>query len=74
LDLAMPDTDGFELIRRLRLHPNGARLPAAALSAFHGKARTMALSAGFQRYETKPVAPTEFVGLIASLAAERQRS
>lgn len=33
-DLELPDMDGFELNRRLRLLPNGADLPILALSGF----------------------------------------
>jgi signal transduction histidine kinase len=68
-DLAMPEMDGYELLRRIRNRPAGRDIPAAALTAFLGDARAMALSAGFQRYQSKPASPVEIVEMVASLAA-----
>jgi CheY-like chemotaxis protein len=34
-DLAMPDMDGLELVRRVRRHPARSHLPVLALTAFH---------------------------------------
>jgi PAS domain S-box-containing protein len=53
-DIAMPDVDGYELLRRVR----GARagLPALAVSAYaHPEDRYRALAAGFNGYCAKPV-------------------
>ncbi len=53
-DIAMPDIDGYELIRRVRgTHP---ALPAIAVSAYaRPQDRRRALSAGFDGYCAKPV-------------------
>jgi signal transduction histidine kinase/CheY-like chemotaxis protein len=53
-DIAMPDIDGYELIRRVRAtHP---ALPAIAVSAYaRPQDRRRALSAGFDGYCAKPV-------------------
>jgi CheY-like chemotaxis protein len=56
-DLAMPEMDGFSLVRELRaLNTEDASIPAIALTAF---ARTedarKAMLAGFQRHLSKPV-------------------
>lgn len=61
-DIAMPDIDGYTLIRQVRelevLH--GGRLPAIALTAFAGETNNQKiLAAGFQRHITKPVDPDE---------------
>ncbi|MBX3189163.1 MAG: response regulator [Labilithrix sp.] len=57
-DIAMPEEDGYTLIRRLRaLAPErGGRTPAIALTAYAGSAdRARALAAGFDRYFSKPL-------------------
>jgi CheY-like chemotaxis protein len=65
-DIAMPETDGYELLRRVRLLPAGRELAAIALTA-HAGVRDAALSAGFQQYRSKPISPEELVSLIAKL-------
>jgi CheY-like chemotaxis protein len=53
-DLAMPDVDGYELIRRVRVsHPE---LPAVAVSACaRSEDRGRALTSGYSAYCTKPI-------------------
>jgi len=70
-DIAMPDTDGYTLIRRVRtqLQPRLAALPAAAITACAGAdERQRALSEGFQDHLAKPVTPESLVRAVASLA------
>jgi CheY-like chemotaxis protein len=70
-DIEMPDTNGYELIRRLRHSDQQAlrRLPAVALTAYaRTEDRVKALLAGFQTHVPKPVEPAELVTVIASLA------
>ena len=53
-DIAMPDVDGYELIRRVR--ESHAALPAIAVSAYaRPQDRRRALAAGFDGYCAKPV-------------------
>jgi len=57
-DIAMPEEDGFGLLKRIRSMPEeeGGKKPVIALSAYAAKSdRTRALSAGFTRYLHKPV-------------------
>jgi CheY-like chemotaxis protein len=64
-DLAMPEMDGYELIRRIRRRPRDADVPAVALTAqASGDARARAFSAGFDTYIPKPVDPAELVALV----------
>ena len=71
-DIGMPGHDGYELIGRLRLLPNGQRVPAVALTALaRGDDRTRALRAGFQLHVAKPVDFTELVAVVQNLASLR---
>lgn len=68
-DLAMPDEDGFDLIRRVRRGGRTVRdLPAVALTAYaDGRTRRDAMLAGFQMHVAKPVDPRELAEVIAGL-------
>jgi PAS domain S-box-containing protein len=71
-DIAMPDEDGFDFIRRLRSLPPeaGGEIPAAALTALaRSDDRTRVLESGFQIHLPKPVEPLELVESVARLAA-----
>lgn len=59
-DIAMPDVDGYELIRRVRAAH--ASLPAIAVSAYaRPQDRRRALSAGYDGYCTKPVDAVQLI-------------
>src|SRR5207237_8067403 len=67
-DVAMPNENGYALIRRIRMTVDADRLPAAALSAYvDGDSKEEALDAGFQTYLSKPIEPTLLATTIASL-------
>jgi PAS domain S-box-containing protein len=71
-DIAMPDEDGYDLIRQVRAlgaSYTAQQLPAVALTAFAAKgyARS-ALLAGFQVHLPKPVDPLDLIATVASLA------
>jgi signal transduction histidine kinase/ActR/RegA family two-component response regulator len=73
-DIEMPGTDGYQLIKELRLRPSqqGGSVPAAALTAYaRTEDRLRALRAGFQLHLAKPVQPSELVTVVGSLAARR---
>ena len=73
-DIEMPGTDGYQLIKELRLRPSpqGGSVPAAALTAYaRTEDRLRALRAGFQLHLAKPVQPAELVTVVSSLAARR---
>jgi PAS domain S-box-containing protein len=69
-DLAMPDEDGYALIRRVRSlsSERRRRLPAVAVSA-HAREedRRRALDAGFDLHIAKPIDPAEFAQVIGKL-------
>ncbi len=67
-DIAMPDEDGYSLMRRLR----SRGLPALALTAYaRAEDRRKALDAGFHEHAPKPIDPTELVELVALLSRRR---
>ena len=71
-DIAMPDRDGYELIRLVRELPvnQGGRVPAIALTAYaREEDRFRALTAGFQAHLSKPVAPADLTAAVAHAAA-----
>ena len=69
-DIAMPDQDGYDLIRQIRASGRSAKdLPAIALTAFaHKNDGRRLLLAGFQVHVPKPVDPHDLIAFIASLA------
>ena len=72
-DIAMPEEDGFALVKRLRARPpeNGGEKPIVALSAYAAKSdRVRALTAGFTHYLHKPVDFEELVSTIQSVVKE----
>lgn len=72
-DIAMPEEDGYSLIKKLRAlpHAEGGATPVVALTAYVGiKERTQVLANGFQMYVPKPVEPTELLGALANFARE----
>ena len=70
-DLAMPDMDGYALIRQIRdaESKTGRRLPVIALTAYASSDdKSRALAAGFDLHLAKPVEPIQLVAAIAGLA------
>ena len=78
-DIGLPDQDGYDLIRELRLLPadRGGSIPAIALTAFaRTEDRQRALVGGYQMHISKPVDVAELIAAIKSLVdlAQRRRS
>jgi PAS domain S-box-containing protein len=67
-DIGLPETDGYDLIQRVRREPSPGRdIPAIALTAYaRSEDRTRALRAGYQAHIAKPVEPNELLAMIAS--------
>jgi signal transduction histidine kinase/CheY-like chemotaxis protein len=73
-DIAMPDEDGYGLIRRLRaMDAQGiGAIPAAALTAFaRDEDRKQTLEAGFQMHLTKPVDRRSLIEAVATLGRQK---
>jgi ATP-binding cassette subfamily B protein len=80
-DIAMPDVDGYETLRRIRALESqrgvsfSKRLPAIALTALaRPEDRLQALNAGFRMHVAKPVELAELIVVIANLVGDRQKS
>jgi PAS domain S-box-containing protein len=75
-DVAMPEQDGYDFMKRVRqMERPMSAIPAAALTALARVAdRRRALLAGFQTHLTKPVDPAELVATVASLAGRTGKS
>jgi CheY-like chemotaxis protein len=73
MDMSLPVMDGWEATRRLKADPNTSTIPIIALTA-HAMAsdRELALEAGCDDYDSKPVDLTRLVRKIEQrLAASR---
>jgi signal transduction histidine kinase/ActR/RegA family two-component response regulator len=74
-DIAMPLTDGYSFIRKLRsLSPAlGGQTPAIALTAYARREdANRAFAAGYQSHVAKPVEPETLARLVANLSGRRQ--
>jgi signal transduction histidine kinase/CheY-like chemotaxis protein len=70
-DIAMPDEDGYSLIRKVRAREaaRGGLVPAAALTAYASpEDRLKALRAGYHDHLPKPVDPVALVEVVSNLA------
>lgn len=73
LDLMMPDLDGFELLKLLRLDSRGRDVVVLVVSARTGhRAQLETLQLGANAYIYKPFSPRELVVQVRQLLAERE--
>ena len=72
-DIAMPEQDGYSLIRSIRAPLDAkSRIPAIALTAYgRPSEREIALAEGFDDYLKKPVEPADLISLVASVVRAR---
>jgi PAS domain S-box-containing protein len=72
-DLAMPEEDGYSLIRKIReLEGQNRRISAVALTALvRVEDRARALAAGFNMFVPKPIQPSELITTIANLGQRK---
>jgi DNA-binding response OmpR family regulator len=73
LDLMMPDLDGFELLKLLRLDSRGRDVLVLVVSARTGhRAQLETLQLGANAYIYKPFSPRELLVQVRQLLAERE--
>jgi signal transduction histidine kinase len=71
-DIGLRGEDGLSLIRKLRLTPGGASIPALGLTAFvRTEDRDAVLAAGFDVHVPKPVEPEPFLREVLRLVRRR---
>lgn len=71
LDLMMPDLDGMELLKLLRLDPKGAQVPVLVVSARTGHQDQIGtLQLGANAYICKPFSPRELVRQVRQLLVD----
>ena len=67
-DIGLPGENGYSLLQRLRSEPEGAALPAVALTAYaRDEDERQSLLAGFVAHLSKPVDPARLLAVLASL-------
>lgn len=74
-DIAMPQEDGYDLIRKVRAldAERGGRIPALALTAYaRGEDRAAAISVGYQQHAAKPIEPADLATAVVTLAGRAQ--
>jgi len=70
LDVMMPDANGFEVYRWLKIDPETYNIPIIFVSANSGKEHVQrGLSLGASGYITKPFHPPDLIAAIQSIAA-----
>jgi len=70
MDMSLPVVDGWEATRRLKRDPGTSRIPVIALTAHVLESdRQMALAAGCDGFETKPVDLNQLIATIDRLLA-----
>jgi CheY-like chemotaxis protein len=73
-DLAMPGTDGYELMKKVRALAGSRRMPSIALTAHAtADARVKAFQADFDAYLTKPVDRRELIAAVVRLTRRPDR-
>lgn len=72
-DIAMPDEDGYSLVKKVKqiADEKGINIPAIAMTAYvRVEDRNRVLASGFQMYVPKPAEPDELINAIAVLTAK----
>lgn len=71
-DVAMPDVDGIELIRLMRLDPFFQRVPIVAITAYGGRRMQEARDAGADACFEKPLDHPVLIDTVARLTRARR--
>jgi DNA-binding response OmpR family regulator len=75
LDIMMPQMDGWEVLKLLRVDDDTRRIPVAMLSArTEAKDRVQGLQEGAIDYICKPFSLTELLGKIEAIFAQAPRA
>ena len=70
LDVLMPDANGFDILNRIRQHPETQELPVVMLTGLgERKDITRGLALGATGYVTKPVRPSTLLEVVEAVVA-----
>jgi two-component system, cell cycle response regulator DivK len=73
MDIRLPGIDGLETLRQLRAEPTTRDIPIMALTAsVMSEDRQRIVGAGFDAYQSKPIAVNDFVAAVAQLLERRR--
>ncbi len=74
LDVGLPDTTGFEVLKQLRAHPEGRDVPVIFLTARAEEIdRILGLELGADDYVTKPFSPREVAARVRTILRREAR-
>jgi len=75
LDVGLPDTTGFEVLKQLRAHPDGRDVPVIFLTARAEEIdRILGLELGADDYVTKPFSPREVAARVRAILRRDARA
>jgi two-component system cell cycle sensor histidine kinase/response regulator CckA len=72
-DVLMPEMDGYELVKQLRLDPATKSIPVIFYTAHYGarEAKSLALQGGVSHVLTKPTEPEEVLKIVGNVLSGR---
>src|SRR5216684_5913477 len=74
MDIRLPGIDGVAALRRLRAEGTTRGIPVMAMTAsVMSEDRQKIMAAGFDGYQSKPIAVQDFVAAVAQLLERRPR-
>jgi CheY-like chemotaxis protein len=74
LDIGLPEIDGYEVARRIRVQRSGAHIVLIAVTGWgQPEDRQRALDAGFDHHLTKPVNYATVTELLGGICEARER-
>ena len=72
LDIQLPEMDGYEVVRRLKILPETADIPVVAVTSYAMAGdREAILAAGCHGYVEKPIDPDSFVATVTAFIQSR---
>jgi two-component system cell cycle response regulator DivK len=71
LDIQLPDTDGLNVVKKIRENPETNEIPVIAVTAYgEDFQKEAAIEAGFDEYITKPIKNVELVKTVEQYAGK----
>lgn len=72
-DIAMPGSDGYQLLKEMRAEHTSRFVPAVAITAYAKEEdRERALASGFQQYVPKPIELSELISAVVEAVGRNQ--